>query len=550
MAFETGTASPSKGARVAFWAGFNKSRWPPAFVWIPAIIVAAAMALPLLYLGIRTLGTGSEAWDLLVRFRMFETLGRTTLLALAVTGSSIMLAVPLAWLTVRTDLPFRRMWSVLTALPLVVPSYVGAFVVVTALRPKGLLQQALEGPFGVDRLPEIYGFPGAMLTLTFLSYPYVLLSIRGALWGLDPSLEESSRGLGHNPRKTFFRVVLPQLRPAIAAGSLLVALYTLSDFGAVSLLRFESFTYVIFLQFDAGALTLAAASSLVLVTLAIVLLSFEARTRGHSAYYRSSVGAARLPSTVALGRWRWPALGFCLLVTLISLALPIGVLGYWIGKGVLGGESLGLSWSTTINSLYVSALAAAVAVAAALPIALLTVRYAGRLSALLERITYIGFALPGIVVALSLVYFGAKYAAPLYQSLFLLVFAYVVLFLPAAFGATRASLLQISPSIEEAARGLGKRPYRVFATVSLPLMWPGILAGAALVFLITMKELPATLIVAPIGFQTLATSIWASTESVLFAQAAAPALLLVLVSSVPLAVLMLREGKLGIPEGT
>ena len=129
-------------------------------------------------------------------------------------------------------------------------------------------------------MPEIYGFPGAMLTLTFLSYPYVLLSVRAALWGLDPSLEEYCRGLGYSPRATFFRVVLPQLKPAVAAGALLVALYTLSDFGAVSLLRFEAFTYVIYLQYDAGALTLAGASSLVLVVLAIVVLTLEARSRG------------------------------------------------------------------------------------------------------------------------------------------------------------------------------------------------------------------------------------------------------------------------------
>ena len=212
------------------------------------------MALPLAYLFLRTLGTGAEVWDLLLRVRVLETLGRTIYLALAVTGASIALAVPLAWLTVRTDLPARRIWSVLTVLPLVIPSYVGGLVVISALGPRGMLQEYLAGPlFGVDRLPEIYGLPGATLTLAFLSYPYVLLSVRAALWGLDPALEETSRTLGHTVRGTFFRVVLPQLRPAIASGALLVALYTLSDFGAVSLLRYEAFTYVIYLQYDSGA---------------------------------------------------------------------------------------------------------------------------------------------------------------------------------------------------------------------------------------------------------------------------------------------------------
>ena len=502
------------------------------------------MVLPVAYLVIRTLGTGDEAWDLLLRERVLATLGRTVLLAASVTAVTVALAVPLAWLTVRADLPFRRMWSVLTVLPLVIPSYVGGFVVVAALGPRGMLQEHLAGPLlGMDRLPEIYGFPGATLTLAFLSYPYVLLSVRAAMWGLDPSLEESSKSLGYRGTSTFFKLVLPQLRPAIAAGALLVALYTLSDFGAVSILRYETFTHVIYLQYEGGARALAAASSIVLVFLALVILVVEARARGRSRFYRSGVGAKRPAAPVRLGPWRWPAFCFCGVVVLLALAAPTGVLGYWLARGVLAGESLGLAWSTVANSMYVSGLAAAAAAIFAVPVAILTIRHAGLGSVVLERITYIGFALPGIVIALALVFFGAKYVAPLYQTLGLLVLAYVVLFLPAAVGAARASMLQVSPRAEEAARGLGKSPYQTFTSVTLPLVRPGVLAGAALVFLITMKELPATLILSPIGFKTLATSIWSATEAAFFAQAAAPALLLILVSSVPLAFLMLRDGK-------
>ena len=365
------------------------SNWPPVFLWVPGLLVAAAMALPLAYLVLRTLGTGGDAWDLLFRMRVLETLGRTVFLALAVTGACIAIAVPLAWITVRTDLPFRRVWSVLTILPLVIPSYVGGFVVVAALGPKGMLQGFLAGPLGVERLPEIYGLPGATLTLALLSYPYVLLSVRAGLWGLDPALEEASRSLGYSRRVTFFRVVLPQLKPAIAAGALLVALYTLSDFGAVSLLRYEVFTYVIYLQYDVGARTLAAASSLVLVVLALGILAFEGRTRSRSPYYRSTVGAVRPQTAVRLGRWRWPAFAFCGLVVTLSMVMPIAILGYWLGRGVMAGQSLGLEWSTIANSMYVSVLAALAAVLAAIPLAVLTVRYAGRISALLERITYV-----------------------------------------------------------------------------------------------------------------------------------------------------------------
>ena len=523
----------------------NRPRLPPSIIWIPAALVAAAVILPLVYLVVRTLGTGTEAWDLLLRVRVLETIGRTMLLALAVTVASIVIAVPLAWLTVRTDLPFRRVWSVLTVLPLVIPSYVGGLVVITALGPRGMLQDYVAGPlFGVERLPETYGFPGSLLVLALLSYPYVTLSVRGAMWGLDQSLEETSRNLGQGSLSTFLRVVLPQLRPGIAAGALLVALYTLSDFGAVSLLGYETFTYVIYLQYEAGARTLASASSLVLVVLALGILFFEASIRGHTRYYRSTVGTGRPVAAVYLGKWRWPATVFCGTLILFSLVMPIGVLGYWLGRGIHSGESLGLTWSVIGNSVYVSGIAAGVAVLAALPVAILSVRYASKVSAMVERISYIGFALPGIVIALALVFFGANYATPLYRTLGLLILAYVVLFLPAALGAVRASLLQVNPRVEEAARGLGKRPFQVFKSITVPLMRPGILAGAALVFLVTMKELPATLILGPIEFKTLATSVWFATEAAFFTQAAAPALLLILASSVPMVLLMLRDGRL------
>ena len=515
------------------------TRRPPAFIWIPAALVGAGMVVPIAYLILRTLGVGTEVWDLLFRSRTLDILVRSAVLVVAVTGASVAIAVPLAWLTVRTDLPFRRAWSVITVLPLVIPSYVGGFLVVVALGPKGVLQGWLS-PLGVERLPEIFGFPGAMLTLTLLSYPYVLLPVRAALGRLDPTLEETSRSLGKGPWATFFQVTLPLLRPALAAGALLVALYTLSDFGAVSLLHYETFTWAIYIQYGYFARDLAAALSLVLVTLALGILILENRTRSRSQYYRSTTGVVRPPLTFRLGRWCWPALALCATVVLFSLVMPISILVYWAARGISAGEPLLLLWSQARNSLYVSGLAAVVAVIAALPIATLTVRYPGRVSGLLERFSYVGFALPGIVVALALVFFGVRYATPLYQTLGLLIFAYVILFLPTAVGAARTSLLQVSPMIEEAARSLGRTPFRVFTSITLPLVRPGILAGTALVFLLTMKELPATLILSPIGFKTLATSIWGATEDGFFAQAAVPALLLILASSIPMAFLVLR----------
>ena len=512
---------------------------PPLFVLLPAAAVAVAMALPLLYLIIRA--ADAAGLDLLMRPTVVETLGRTLLLVVAVTAASVAIAVPLAWLTVRTDLPFRRFWGVVTVLPLVIPTHVGGFIVVVALGPRGMLQGLLETPFGVERLPEIYGFPGAMLTLTLLSYPYVVFPVRAALWRIDPSLEETSQGLGFSARTTFLRVTLPLLRPAVLAGGLLVALYTLSDFGAVSLLNYETFTWSIFLQYESALdRSLAAFLSLVLVVVALGIVSLEALSRGRSKYYRSTSGAVRPVLQVKLGSWRWPAFALCASVGLLAIAAPIGILGYWAVRGVLAGEPLLLLWEAARNSMYVSGLAALACIAAALPVAILAARHPGWTTSVVERMTYIGFALPGVVIALALVFFGANYATPLYQTHALLVLAYLVLFLPAGLGATRASLLQVSPAMEEAARGLGSSPFKVFMSVTAPLVRPGMLAGAALVFLLTMKELPATLILAPIGFDTLATSIWSAASEAFFAQAAMPALFLILCASFPMAFLILR----------
>jgi iron(III) transport system permease protein len=526
------------------WGWLDYASWPPAIIWVPAIVAAAAVLLAPGYLVVRTLDAGPAVWDLLLRPRVLEILLRTLFLIAAVTAACITLAVPLAWLLVRTDLPWRRFWAVVTLLPLVIPSYVAGFIVLAALGPRGTLQQLLETPLGIERLPDISGFPGAFLTLTLLSYPYVLLTVRAALWRIDPSLEESSRGLGYSSRVTFIKVVLPLLRPSIAAGGLLVALYTLSDFGVVSLLRYETFTWAIFTQYEASLnRTLGAALSLVLIVVALALVGLEGFTRTRSRYYRSEQGAVRPSRTVRLGKWTWPALAFCGTVVLMALVLPTTVLGFWIVRGVFSGEPLLLLWGAARNSLYVSALAAVVTVVASLPVAILSVRFPGLLSTMPERVAYVGFALPGIAVALGLVFFGANYAPMLYQTLGMLILAYLVLFLPAAVGAARTSLLQISPNVEQAARSLGRSPFQVMTTITLPLVRPGILSGAALVFLLTMKELPATLILSPIGFKTLPASIWSATSEAFFAQAAAPALFLILTSSLPLALLTLREGQ-------
>jgi iron(III) transport system permease protein len=510
-------------------------------LWIPAALAAGAVLLPILYLVLRAASGDASALDSVLRPQTLETLGRTVWLAFWVTLLSIGIALPLAWLTTRTDLPGRRLWAVLTPLPLVVPSYVGAYLFVSALGPRGLLQSLLEQPFGVTRLPEIYGFPGALLVLTLLNYPFLLLSLRAALHRIDPALEEAAASLGLNRWQTFWRVTLPQLRPAVTTGSLLVILYVLRDFGAVAIMRYNTFTRVIYIQYQNSFDRAAAASlALVLIGLSLIVLLVEVRARGR-ARLDSPNRRNRRPTRLALGRWRWPALMFCGFIVLVSLVMPAGFLAYWLLRGLAAGQALSGLWAAAGNSLLASGLAALAATLAALPIAILEVRRNNSASRLLERISYIAFALPGIVIALALVFFGANYAPALYQTLAMLVLAYVILFLPQIVGTVRTSLLQVHPNMEEAGRGLGKSTIEVFARITLPLVRPGIAAGAALVFLTAMKELPATLLLAPSGFSTLATSVWSSVSEAFFARAAAPALLLVLLSSLPMALLELRQ---------
>ena len=517
---------------------------PPLLLAAAAVTAVGLVLLPLAYLVLRAATGGADAWEVLERRGTVELLWNSAALVLGVVVAAIAIGVPLAWLVVRSDLPGRRLWAVAAALPLVIPSYVSALALLGAFGPRGMAQRLLEGPFGVERLPEIYGYGGALLALTLSTYPYVFLLAAAALRSLDPALEEAARALGHGPRAVFRRVTLPSLRPAVGAGGLLVALYVLSDFGAVSLMQYDALTRAIYLQyralFDRDP---AAVLSLVLVLLTAIVLVLEGRTRSRPGF-RSTPGPARTPRPAALGRWRWPALAFCALVVGLFLAVPVTVLVYWTARA----PELAVPWGAAAHSLLASALAAVVAVAAALPVALLARRYPRPWTAVLERASFGANALPGIVVALALVFFAARYGGPVYQTLGLLVFAYVVRFFPQALAGSASALAAVSPRLEEAARALGRRPLAVAWSVTAPLIRPGLLAGGALVFLSAMKELPATLLLRPIGYDTLATEIWKFTSLGAYSRAAPAALLLIAVSA-PLLYLASgsRDSEIGSP---
>jgi len=513
----------------------------PSLLQAITVLIVGLVSLPLVYLTVRALGAGEEGLAYLLNGRTLSVAVNSLALTAAVVVAAALIGVPFAWLTARTDLPLRRLWLVGGLLTLVIPSYIGAMMYIAAFGPRGLLQSLLE-PLGVTEIPSIYGFWGAFLAITLFTYPYVVLPVRAALLNMDAALDESARSLGLNRWQVFFRVTLPQLRPALASGMLLTALYTLSDFGAVALMKYDAFTRVIYLQYTSSFDRYRAAIlSLVLVAVTVGLLVLERRAASKHRNYRVGIGCQRRPPLTALGRWRFPALVFCGTLVLVGVVTPVAVLAFWLLRGT-GEKSLELL-QPAINTLSAGGVTALIVSVMALPPAFLSARTTSRLSRWLVQFAYLGNVLPGLVVALALVFFAANYLPTLYQTLPLLILGYSARFLPLSIGATSSALTQINPRFEEIGRSLGLRPWQVMVRIIAPLAQKGILAGMALVFLSVMKELPTTLLLSPTGFETLPTEIWTAHAQVQMSRLGGPSLLLIAVSALALFILLGREEK-------
>lgn len=510
------------------------------------ILLAVPFAAPLAYLVVRTIDEGGF-WDVAADAALLGPLARSLGLATAVAVAAAVVGTTAAWLVSRTDLPGRRTLRLLLPLPLVLPSFIGAFALIAAFARGGLLERLL-GPLGVGELPEVGGFAGAFTVLTLLTYPYVYLPVAARLRQLSPAMEESARLLGSGPVATFRTVVLPQTRAAIAAGGLLVFLYVVADFGAVQLLRYDTLTRAIY----ANRLVdppVAAALSLALGVLAIVVVIGQRSVAGA---VRSDVRREGGALLVGLGRWRGPALAFVGGLLTLALVAPVAVLGYWTVRGAAEGSSRPSSLianpdrlvEPALNTSLASGLAAIVAVAVVLPVAFLTGRHRGRLGSAADALITGGFALPGIVIALALAFWtlnspGAIGA--LYQTLPLLVGAYALHFGALALGPARIAVTGVPRALDDAARTLGRGRLSRLLSVDLPLMAPGLAAGAGLVLLSAMKELPVTLLLAPAGFPTLATRVWSAAEDAFWADASLAALVLVVLSGVLTWLLVVRR---------
>lgn len=518
--------------------------------WALATVVAAVGLLflgPLAYVVWRNLDLGTDLFSVIWDQQTLEPLMRSLWLAVAVALTSAAMGTGLAWLTVRTDLPGRTFWKFLAPLPLVFPSFVGATALLAGFAPGGLADELLS-LVGVDALPNVRGFRGAWVVLTLFTYPYVYLPVAARFASLPPSLEESARLLGRSPWSVFRTVVFPQTAPAIWAGSLVVFLYAVSDFGAVALLGYDTLAEQVYadrLFNQPRAMGLALVLVLVAITVIAAERAYERRHRIEEASSWSST-----PLMVPLGRWRLVAVGAVTLFLGLALFGPLAVFGFWAWRGLTATtETIGLATDVTvlIGPIWHSALAglltAVVAIVVLLPVAWALARYRSRSAGVANAMVAAGFALPGVVVALSLVFWviDAPLLSRWYQTMPLLIAAYVLHFGTLASRVTRVAVEAVPEALGEAASTLGAGRIRRMFTVELPLMMPGLLAGGGLVLLSTLKELPITLLLAPIGFDTLATEIWGAGETGALAQGALASLVLVGLSAILTWVVVVRR---------
>lgn len=503
----------------------------PRGLFAAAAVSALLVLLPLAYTVWRAASFGiNEALELIFRPLVGELLVNTLTITIATTLASAVLGTAAAWFVERTHLPGRRFWAVATAAPLAMPAFITSYAWVS---------------FSL----ELQDFNGALLVLTSAYFPLVYLPVAAALRSMDPALEESARALGCGRWSTFIRVVLPQLRPALLGGMLLVALGVMSEFGAFTLLRFRTFTTEIFAEyrtsFDGPGSSLLAC---LLIVMCLIVLAFEFRVRGAARYERVDRGTRRAVLRYELGVWRWIVVAGFVALTVATLGVPLGMIGYWLtqpGAAAVTPADVSpeLLFDATMSSLGFGLAAAVVTTLLVVPLAFLLVRYPSRLATFFERTVFLAQGIPGLVIALAIVTLAVHALQPLYQSATLLVIAYAILFLPFALVSVRAALMQAQPRLEETARALGLGWSQTLLRVLLPLAGPGLGAAASMVFISVVTELNATLLLSPIGTQTLATQVWSDTSTMAFAAAAPYAALLTGISLLASGVLFALLGR-------
>ncbi|WP_249871554.1 ABC transporter permease [Oceanobacillus saliphilus] len=520
------------------WRRTWRGNPPGMILFMVGLIVAIIMSIPIIYVIFQSISAESDRWLRLLDNRIPELLWNTLSLTIVVTFCAVAIGVALAWFMVRTDIPGRKIWQWLLALPLVIPPYVGAVTYIIVLGRSGWVRDLWEmvGFLGEYRI-NIYSFWGVAFVLIMFTYPYVYLIASASLRKMNRNYEEVARSQGMSTSKIFWKVNLPFLRPAIGAGAILIALYVLSDFGAIAMLRYVTFTAAIYFQTASFDTEAAAVLSLVLIVITVIILWIEGFTKKKSNYHQTS-NTFKAPNRLLLGKWKPAVLAFVIAVFLLSVLIPIAVLIYWsvigIQMGALDSRFFGFVW----NSFRLSGAAALLCMVLAIPVVYLKSRYPSSISIGIDKLSYAGYALPGVIVALGFVFIFNNHLPALYNTFYVVAIAFIVRFLPQTMQSTEASLSLVSPRVDEAARSLGYPPWKVLIKVIIPAILPGVLAGGALVFVSSIKELPATLMLRPPGFDTLAVRVYFEATEGIYHLAAPAALLIIIVSILPLHILL------------
>lgn len=517
-------ASDMPAARPAAGLARPRRGMPYAPVVLFAAIVALFSLVPLGFIGWITVDVGWETVKQLVfRPRVGELLVNTVALEVITVPLSIVLAVTLAWITERTDVPFARLWAWLAVAPLAVPAFVHSYA-------------------WVSLVPGMRGLQSGVFVSVLAYYPFLYLPVAAALRRLDPAIEDAAASLGLGPWAVFFRTILPQLRLAICGGSLLIALHLLSEYGLFVMIRFDTFATAIVDQFQ-SAYNSPAANMLggVLVACCLLLLAIEVLVRGNERYARVGSGSARPADRRRLGWFAVPAVLLPVIVAALTLGVPFVTLVRWL---YLGGAGI---WRVEVGNAFVQSIVLAfaggiLATIAAAPMAWLSVRAPGRVQRVLEACHYYVGSLPGVVVALALVTITVRLVLPLYQTFATLLLAYILLFLPRAMVGLRASIAQAPVELERAAMALGRTPGQAVRQITMRLAAPGAAASIALVALGITNELTATLMLSPNGVETLATKFWSLTSEIDYV-AAAPYAFMMVVLSLPLTLLLHAQSK-------
>ena len=477
-----------------------------------AVVAVLLSLIPFGYLLVRVFGAGFDSFvESIERTRTLELLANSLLLAIAVSLSAMLIGTLQAWIAVRSNLPGRKAFAVLAALPLAIPSYVAAYSWVAVI-------------------PGFSGFFAAWLLLTVGTAPLVYLSVSAALARFDSATEEVASSLGAGKFAVLRKVTWPNIKGATFSGGLLSALYVLSDFGAVSIVRYDTFTRAIYNAYRASFdRNLAATLALILVAVTVLVLVVESRSKGRKPI--GTVIANRL-NRIDLRVWKLPLVALLAGIASVSLVVPLASLTRWSIVGLPDTDWQEVS-EALFSSIYLSVSGGMLTALLAVAIALVVVRFKTRLGFVLERSVWLTHATPGIVVALSLVFFSNQVAPWIYQTLLLVLIAYVALFLPNALSAISIPLSQSPISLDEVSASLGLTKLQTLRRVVLPIAGPGIFAATTLVILTVLKELPATLLLRPTGVETLATRLWTETGVAAFSTAAPYALLLVLLAGIP-----------------